>query len=98
MAVLYKPQQSKDVLVFRGRAYTELYFDVFAAGPGAADATIANAAARIDSLLFIEQPTAVTGGTIISSYRTSPVEADMLITGEVWTNIGNEQCVRCKST
>lgn len=98
MAVLYKPQQGKDALVFGGRAYAELYFDVFAAGPGADDTTIANAAAQIDSLLFVEQPTAVTGGTIISSYRTSPIESDMLITGEVWTNIGNEQCVRCKSS
>lgn len=97
--VQYQPQQSKDEPVFGGgRAFSDLYFQVIATGPAANGVTIANAAARIDALLPVSQPTAVTGGTVIASYRTQPIEADTIIDGETWTDMGNIQRIMCKSS
>lgn len=97
--VMFQTQQSKDALVFGGaRAYSDLCFHVFAVGPASNGQTIANAATRIDQLLTVSQPTAITGGTIIASYRTTPIESDVILDGAVFTNIGGEYRVMCKSS
>lgn len=97
--VMFQPNNSKDEPVFGGgRAYSDLYFHIFAAGPAKVTQAIANAAARIDSLLTTAQPIAVTGGTIIASYRNAPIESDVIIDGETWSNFGGEYRVMCKSS
>lgn len=98
VAITYMPQQSKDVEVFGGRAYSELYFEVCAAGPAANLSGIASAAAQIETLITITQQTAITGGTIMSSVRNAPVESDPLIEGERWNATGGLYRVRIKST
>lgn len=97
--IAHQPGQSKDEIVFGGaRAYSDLCFQVIATGPAANGETIANAAVRIDSLLTVSQSTAVTGGTIITSYRTQPVEADTIINGETWTDMGGIYRIMCKGS
>jgi hypothetical protein len=93
------PSSSRDEQVFGGgRAFSDLQFHVFTAGLAATGQQIANAAARIDTLLTIDQQTAVTGGMIIASYRISPIESDVIIDGEVWTNMGGIYRIMCKSS
>lgn len=97
--VVFKQPQSKDKIAFSGvRVYSDLYFDVFAAGPAADGQQIANAAARIDTLLTVPQQTAITGGTLMASYRTSPIQSDIILDGVVFTNFGGEYRVMCKSS
>lgn len=99
VVVMKQQSGSRDGLVFGGgRAFSELCFHVFAAGPAANGQGIASAAARIDTLLTVSQPTAITGGTLIASYRTAPIESDVLLDGVVWTNIGGEYHLMCKSS
>lgn len=95
----YQPQLSKDELAFGGvRVYSDLYFHIIATGLASSDETIASAAARIDELLPVSQPTAVTGGTIITCYRTSPITVDTVIAGEQWTDMGGVYRIMCKSS
>lgn len=99
VVVMHKQPQSKDEIAFGGvRVYSDLYFDVFAAGPAADGQQIANAAARIDQLLTVPNQTAITGGTLIASYRTSPIESDVILDGSTWSNFGGEYRVMCKSS
>lgn len=96
--VQYQPGQSKDEMAFGGRAFSDLCFQVIATGPASNGQTIANAAAQIDTLLTVTQPTAITGGTIIASYRTDPHETDTIITGETWTDMGGIYRIMAKSS
>lgn len=99
VVVMFQPTSSKDETVFGGgRAYTDLYFHVFAAGPAADGQQIANAAARIDQLLTVPQQTAITGGTLIASYRAAPIESDVILDGSTWSNFGGEYRVMVKSS
>ena len=97
--VQYQPGQSRDEVVFGGaRAFSDLCFQVIATGPASNGQTIANASARIDTLLTVSQPTAVTGGTIIASYRTAPHETDTILSGETWTDMGGIYRIMAKSS
>jgi hypothetical protein len=99
VTITYQPGQGRDEIAFGGvRVYSELYFEVCGAGPAKVLATIANAAARIDALLAISQQTAITGGTILASYRTQPVETDPLIDGERWNSNGGVYRVMVKAS
>lgn len=99
VTITYQPQQSKDEVVFGGgRAYSELYFEVYAAGPAANLPGIANAASRIDTLLTIAQQTSITGGTLMKSIRTQPLGTDPLIDGERWNATGGLYCVMLKAS
>lgn len=89
VAVTFQPQQSKDEIAFGGvRVYSDLYFEIVAAGQATFLQNITSAAARIDTLLSISQQTAITGGTIIASYRAQPSESDPLINGQIWNATG----------
>lgn len=89
IAVTHQSSQGRDGTVFGGgRAFSEVYFEIVAAGPATSAQTIASAAARIDTLLTVAQQTAITGGTLISSFRTQPLEADPLINGVIMNNNG----------
>lgn len=95
----FQPQQSRDEIVFgRVRAFSEMFFEVCAAGPAKITQATASAADRIDDLLTVDQQTAISGGTLMSSYRTQPFEADFLIEGEAWTNIGGVYLIRIKAS
>ena len=95
----YQPSQSHDEIVFGGaRAYSDLYFEMLAVGPAKVTQTIANAAARIDTLITVATQTSVTGGIIMASYRTQPSEADVIVDGEMWTNIGGIYRVMVKAS
>lgn len=97
--ITYQPQQSRDEVVFGGgRAYSDLFFEVCTAGPANVTQTIANAATRIDTLLTVAQQTAITGGTLLASFRSAPVEGDPLINGEVWTNMGGVYRIMIKAS
>lgn len=99
VAITYQPQQSKDEIAFGGvRVYSDLFFEVCAAGPAANLQGIANAAARIDQLLTVVQQTAITGGTILASFRSAPVETDPLIDGERWNATGGTYRIMIKAT
>jgi len=99
IAVVFQPNNSKDKVVFGGvRAYSDLYFEVFATGPAASGQTIASAAARIDDLLTVPRQTVITNGTLMASYRTKPIESDVILDGTTWTNMGGEYRIMCKSS
>ncbi len=99
VAITYQPNQSKDEIVFGGvRAYSDLYFEVVAAGPATTLQNIASAAGRIDTLLTVTQQTSITGGTILASYRAQPSEADPLINGQVWNYTGGVYRVMIKAS
>lgn len=93
----FQPQPSRDELEFGGRAFSDMFFEVCAVAPAKTTQTTANAADRIDILLTVKQQTTITGGTLISSYRTQPYEVDVLIDGEPWTNIGGVYQIRIKA-
>lgn len=85
--------------VFGGaNAFSDLPFEVMVAGPANNTQALTNAAARIKQLLTVAQPVAVTGGTIISSHRTQPMESDPLVDGEQWTGIGGIYLIRAKAS
>jgi hypothetical protein len=95
----YQPGQSHDEIVFGGaRAYSDLHFEVICAGPAKVTQTVANAAARIDTLISVATQTSITGGTILASFRTQPSESDVIIDGEMWTNIGGMYRVMVKAS
>lgn len=99
VTITYQPQQSRDEIAFGGvRVYSDLYFEVCASGPAADLSAIASAAAQIDALLKVSQQTAITGGTILASYRTAPVEEDPLIDGERWNATGGVYRVMIKAS
>lgn len=99
VAITYLPQQSRDEIAFGAvRVFSDLFFDVCAAGPASTLASIASAASQIDVLLTIKDQTAITGGTIISSYRTQPSESDPLIDGTRWNYTGGVYRVRIKAS
>lgn len=99
VAITYLPQQSRDEIAFGAvRVFSDLFFDVCAAGPASVLASIASAAAQIDTLLTVAQQTAITGGTILSSYRTQPSESDPLIDGTRWNYTGGVYRVRIKAS
>jgi hypothetical protein len=99
IAVMFQSGSSNDKTTFGGtRAYSDLCFEVFATGPAANGQTIASAAARIDQLLTVPQQTAITGGTLMASFRTRPIESDVLLDGTTWTNMGGEYRIMCKSS
>jgi hypothetical protein len=102
VVLIYLPSNSHDEVVFGGaRAYSDLFFDVLACGPADAQRVapvIVNAAARIDTLLTVSTQTAITGGTILACFRSVPLEADPLINGETWTNMGGTYRIMIKAT
>ncbi len=84
-------QSGSDGTVFGGgRAYADMLFQVVAVGPVKTISSLTSAAARIDTLLTLATQTAVTGGTILASFRTQPYESDVLVDGEQWTSIGGD--------
>lgn len=96
--IAHQPSSGGDKIVFGGaRAYSDMLFQVFAAGPAKSTQAIANAAARIDSLITTTQ-IAVTGGTIMASFRAQPVEEDPLIDGELWSNLGGVYQIMAKGS
>lgn len=99
VAITYLSQQSRDEMAFGGvRVYSDLYFDVVAAGPASMLSGVASAAARIDTLLTVAQQTAITGGTVLASYRAQPSESDPLIDGERWNYTGGVYRVMVKAS
>jgi hypothetical protein len=99
VTIIYEPSNSHDEPVFGGgRAYSDLYFDVVACGPAKMTATLASAASQIDTLLKVSAQTAITGGTISACFRSVPLEADPLINGETWTNMGGTYRIMIKAT
>jgi len=98
VVVQHQPGGS-DYVVFGGsRAYSDIIFRVVAVGPTKNMQDIVNASARIDVLLTKSEPTTVTDGTIISSYRQEPVSEDVLVDGEVWNSMGGMYLVRAKAS
>lgn len=99
VTITYQPGQNRDEIAFGGvRVYSELYFEVCAAGPAKNLPGIVNAATRIDGLLTVSQQTAITGGTILASYRTQPVETNPLIDGVRWNSNGGVYRVMVKAS
>ncbi len=99
VTITYRDNQSHDEIVFGGaRAYSDLYFEVCAAGPAIDLQNITSAAARIDELITITQSTAITGGTIQACYRSAPVGTDPLVSGEIWTNSGGTYRMMIKAS
>lgn len=89
VTVIFQPQQSRDVRAFGAvLVYSDLYFEVLAAGPATTLANITSAAKRIDQLLTVNQQTAITGGTIQASYRDQPLSTEPLVSGEIWNATG----------
>ncbi len=85
--------------VFGGaNAFSDLPFEVLVVGPASNTQALMDAAARVKELLTVVQQTAVTGGTIISSHRTQPMESDPLVDGEQWTGIGGIYLIRAKAS
>jgi hypothetical protein len=79
----------KDSVAFRGtRAYSDLLYQVKAVGPSNSYASLVALSARLDTLLTLATQVAVTGGTILGCYRSSPLQVDELVNGELWSNIG----------
>ena len=70
------------------RMISRTTFQAKAVGPASQTATIAQAAARIDDLLKIVRNASTTGGIILDCYRSSPLQIDELVDGELWTNWG----------
>jgi hypothetical protein len=70
------------------RGYVSLLYQVKAVGPASVTGQIANAAARIDTLITSATQQAVTGGIIKSCIQTQPIEMDELVVKETWTNLG----------
>lgn len=99
VTITYQPQQSHDEYAFGGvRMYSELYFEVLAAGPVANLQNISLAAAQIDGLLTVSQQTAITGGTLMKSIRDQPLGTDPLIDGERWNATGGVYCLMLKAS
>lgn len=99
ITITYQPGQGHDEIAFGAvRVYSDLYFEVCAAGPASSLPNIALAAARIDTLLTVSQQTAITGGTILASYRAHPVSTDPLIDGERWNSNGGVYRVMVKAS
>ncbi len=99
VAVTYQPQPSKDEIAFGGiRVYSDLYFEVCAAGQATFLQNIVSAAGRIDTLLTIAQQTSITGGTLLASYRTAPSESDPLINGQIWNYTGGIYRIMLKAS
>lgn len=99
VTVTYLPQQSKDEYAFKGvRVYSDLYFEVCAAGPAANLSGIASAAAQIDTLLTVPQQTPITGGTLLASFRAQAFETDPLIDGERWNATGGVYRIMIKAS
>jgi hypothetical protein len=97
--VMQYQNNGSDNLVFGGaNAFSDLPFEVIAVGPAKNTQALTQAAARIKQLLTITQPISVTGGTIISSYRTQPMESDSLVDGESWTSLGGTYLVRAQAS
>lgn len=96
---LVKYVSGNDHVIFGGgRAYSEMRFHAFVTGPFSALSTIQSAAARIDTLLTVATQTAVTGGTIIASFRDQPINQDEYVDGQKWSSIGGEYCIMAKSS
>lgn len=86
IAVTHQSNQGRDGTVFGGsRAFTEVFFEVVAAGPATSAESVANAAARFDVLLTVAQQTAIPGGTLMGSFRVQPIASDPLINGVLMT-------------
>ena len=98
--VIMSYQQGTDQVVFGGgRAYSDLHFQVSVVGPVSDNIqALENAAARVDALLTVAQQTAVTGGTILASFRTQPISTDTLVDGEVWNEVGGVYCLLVKGS
>ena len=95
----YQSSQSHDEIAFGGvRAYSDLIFDIVASGPSKGTQAIANAAARIDTLISVAQQTAITGGTIIACFRVAALETDVLVEGEMWTDMGGTYRLMIKAS
>lgn len=99
VTITYQPGQGRDEIAFGAvRVYSDLYFEVCAAGPASALSNIVLAADRIDVLLTVSQQTAITGGTILASYRTHPASSDPLIDGVRWNSNGGVYRVMIKAS
>ncbi len=92
-------QSGTDQVVFGGgRAYAELRYRVIVAGPVSALSAIQNAAARVDTLLTVDAQTAVTGGTLMASFRDMSVSSDEWVDGAKWHLAGGEYRMFAKSS
>lgn len=99
VTMIYQPSSSHDEVVFGGgRAFSDLHFDVLAVGPAKVTAALANAASRIDTLLTVGAQTNITGGVLLACFRSSPMEGDPLIDGEVQTNMGGTYRLMLKAS
>lgn len=97
VVIAHQSGSSTDTVAFGGvRLFSEMLFRVEAIGVAKNWTALTNAASRIDALLTVTQQTAVTGGTILSSFRVQPTEDDPLIEGGVQTNIGGIYKIRAK--
>ena len=100
--VAHQPPSNGDAVVFGGgRAYSDLLFQVNVTGPAKVMQAVVNAASRIDTLITTAAPIVVAGnapGTVIASFRQQPIEEDVLIDGELWTNMGGVYRVFAKGS
>jgi hypothetical protein len=82
-------QSGADDVLFQGvRGFTDMLFQVKAVGPAKNTQPLADASARLDTLLTKVTDVAVTGGTIKACFRSQPFQLDELVNGEMWTNLG----------
>jgi len=97
--IIMAHQAGADTTTMNGfRVFSGLLYQVKAVGPATITATLAAAAARLDVLLGGPPNTPpqnvpiiignVTVGMLYTVYREQPLEADEMVTGEQWTNIG----------
>lgn len=75
-------RNSTDYMAFGIRSHSELHFEVTVVGPFAVKATVESAAAQVDTLITVTQPTAITGGTIMSCTREDEISKDIWVDGQ----------------
>ena len=96
--VIMSFQSGTDVMAFGGRAYSDMFFQVVAVAPTKVMQSVLDAAARIDVLLTVTQKTNVTGGVLLSSFRSQPYSNDSLVDGETWSTTGGIYQIMAKAS
>lgn len=92
-------QAGNDVVSMNAfRLFDELLFQVRAVGPGTQSTTVANAAARVDTLLGGPTSGSVPGGAILNCHRYQPLVFDELVNGELWNNMGGIYRIQIEKT
>lgn len=90
-------QAGTDNMAFGGRAYANMLIQAKVVGPSTQSTALEAAAALMDTLLTLTGQVAVTGGTIMSCYRSQPLQLDEDVAGEEWMNIGGLYRLMAKS-